>query len=50
MPSCTRAPPESLMKTKGLPVISDCCMISATLVECSSPAEPPSTVKSWLAR
>ena len=23
MPSCTRAPPESLMKTKGLPVLSD---------------------------
>ena len=50
MPSCTRAPPESLMNTKGLPVISDCCMISATFVECSSPAEPPRTVKSWLAR
>ena len=50
MPSCTRAPPESLMKTKGDPVLSDCCMISATLMECTSPAEPPDTVKSWLAR
>ena len=25
-------------------------MISATLMECTSPAEPPETVKSWLAR
>ena len=50
MPSCTRAPPESLMKTKGEPVFSDCSMISATLMECTSPAEPPDTVKSWLAR
>ena len=24
MPSCTRAPPESLMKTNGEPVFSDC--------------------------
>ena len=50
MPSCTRAPPESLMNTNGEPVFSDCCMISATLMECTSPAEPPDTVKSWLAR
>ena len=50
MPSCTRAPPESLMKTNGEPVFSDCSMISATLMECTSPAEPPDTVKSWLAR
>jgi hypothetical protein len=46
MPSCTRAPPESLMKTNGEPVFKDCSMISATLVECSSPADPPATVKS----
>ncbi len=25
-------------------------MISATLIECTSPADPPATVKSWLAR
>ena len=50
MPSCTRAPPESLMKTNGEPVFSDCCIISATLSQCTSPAEPPATVKSWLAR
>ena len=41
MPSCTRAPPESLMKTNGMPVFSDCSMISATLMEWTSPAEPP---------
>ena len=50
MPSCTRAPPESLMKTNGDPVFRACCMISATFVEWISPAEPPATVKSWLAR
>ena len=33
-----------------MPVFSDCSMISATLTECTSPAEPPATVKSWLAR
>ena len=50
MPSCTRAPPESLMKINGEPVFSECIMISATLVECTSPAAPPATVKSWLAK
>src|ERR1039458_4973 len=48
--SCTRAPPESLMKTNGEPVFNECIMISATLIECTSPAAPPATVKSWLAR
>ena len=50
MPSWTRAPPESLMKTNGLPVCSDSSITSATLCEWTSPAEPPRTVKSWLAR
>ena len=50
MPSWTRAPPESLMKTNGLPVCSERSITSATLWQCSSPAEPPRTVKSWLAR
>ncbi len=50
MPSCTRAPPESLMKTNGDPVFSDISIVSAILVECTSPAAPPATVKSWLAR
>ena len=50
MPSCTRAPPESLMKTNGEPVFSEDIMISATLIEWTSPADPPPTVKSWLAR
>src|SRR5579884_236129 len=50
IPSCTRAPPESLMKTNGLPVLSDNSITSATLLEWTSPAEPPRTVKSWLAR
>ena len=50
MPSCTRAPPESLMNTNGEPVFSACSMTSATLMECTSPAAPPITVKSWLAR
>ena len=50
MPSWTRAPPESLMKTNGEPVFRDCSMISAILIEWTSPAEPPATVKSWLAR
>ena len=50
MPSCTRAPPESLMKTNGLPVLSDSFIMSAILWLCISPAAPPATVKSWLAR
>ena len=50
MPSWTRAPPESLMKTNGVPFSSAPCIASATLAECISPAEPPATVKSWLAR
>ena len=50
MPSCTRAPPESLMKMNGVPVDSDASSISVTLMEWVSPAEPPITVKSWLAR
>ncbi len=49
MPSWTRAPPESLMKTNGVPVISDALSASVTLIEWASPAEPPMTVKSWLA-
>src|ERR1039457_1057922 len=48
-PSCTRAPPESLMKTNGEPVFSEDVMVSAILPACTSPAEPPATVKSWLA-
>src|SRR5260370_42074157 len=48
-PSCTRAPPESLMKTNGVPVFIDAFMVSAILLACTSPAEPPATVKSWLA-
>ena len=48
-PSCTRAPPESLMKTNGVPVFMDAFMVSAILSACTSPAEPPATVKSWLA-
>src|SRR5208337_2365984 len=50
MPSWTRAPPESLMKMNGLPVCSASSITSATLWQWSSPAEPPRTVKSWLAR
>jgi len=50
MPSWTRAPPESLMKMNGVPVVSDAFRVSVTLMECASPAEPPMTVKSWLAR
>ena len=50
MPSCTRAPPESLMKTKGVPVLSDMLIMSAILLQWTSPAAPPTTVKSWLAR
>ena len=38
------------MNTNGLPVFSERCITSATLSECTSPAEPPMTVKSWLAR
>ena len=38
------------MKTNGVPVFSDSSITSATLSECTSPAEPPPTVKSWLAR
>ena len=49
MPSCTRAPPESLMKTNGVPDLSADSIISTTFLECISPAEPPATVKSWLA-
>ena len=47
MPSWTRAPPESLIRTKGVPVVAEACIIAATLLDCSSPAEPPMTVKSW---
>ena len=50
MPSCTRAPPESLMKTNGVPFSNAACSALATLIECISPAEPPATEKSWLAR
>ncbi len=50
MPSWTRAPPESLMKTNGLPVLSDSFIMLAILSQCISPAAPPATVKSWLAR
>src|ERR1039458_1077193 len=49
-PSCTRAPPESLMNTNGVPVFIAAFMVSAILLACTSPAEPPATVKSWLAR
>ncbi len=49
MPSWTRAPPESLMKTNGVPHLSADSIICTTLIECISPAEPPMTVKSWLA-
>src|ERR1035438_4245558 len=45
-PSCTRAPPESLMNTNGVPVFMDAFMVSAILLACTSPAEPPATVKS----
>src|ERR1022692_3274542 len=40
-PSCTRAPPESLMNTNGVPVFMDAFMVSAILLACTSPAEPP---------
>src|SRR5271157_5879340 len=38
------------MKMNGLPVCSASSITSATLWQWSSPAEPPRTVKSWLAR
>ena len=38
------------MKTNGLPVWSDISITSATFSEWTSPADPPRTVKSWLAR
>ena len=38
------------MKTNGLPVLSDRRIMSAILSLCTSPAAPPATVKSWLAR
>jgi hypothetical protein len=38
------------MKTNGLPVLSESCIISVILAQCTSPAAPPATVKSWLAR
>ena len=47
MPSCTRAPPESLMKMNGVPVVADASIMAATLFDWVSPAEPPITVKSW---
>ena len=37
------------MKMKGVPVLSEWCSVSAILLPCTSPAEPPATVKSWLA-
>ena len=37
------------MKTKGVPVFMDAFMVSAILLAWTSPAEPPATVKSWLA-
>ena len=46
MPSWTRAPPESLMNTKGVPVVWAAFIMSTTLFDCVSPAEPPITVKS----
>ena len=35
-----------LMKMKGLPVVSDWAIASATFGQCTSPAAPPPTVKS----
>ncbi len=37
------------MKTKGVPVLSDARIISTILSQWTSPADPPATVKSWLA-
>ena len=37
------------MKTNGAPFISALSIVSVTLMLCVSPAEPPTTVKSWLA-
>ena len=34
----------------AMPFSSAAFIISTTLIECVSPAEPPMTVKSWLAR
>ena len=50
MPSCTRAPPESFTKMNGLPVFMESFIISVILAQCTSPAAPPATVKSWQAR
>src|SRR5665647_2381001 len=49
MPSWTRAPPESLKQTNGVPFSRAARIAVATLIECISPAEPPATLKSWLA-
>src|SRR5450631_59019 len=49
IPSWTRAPPESLKKMNGVPLSSAEAIVAATLTECISPAEPPATLKSWLA-
>src|ERR1035437_2700437 len=43
------APPESLKKRNGVPLSRAERIAAATLIECISPAEPPATLKSWLA-
>src|ERR1039458_7995342 len=35
------------MNTNGVPVFIAAFMVSAILLACTSPAEPPATVKSW---
>ena len=44
-----RAPPESLIATNGAPVDIARSMTFVTFCACTSPIEPPKTVKSWLA-